>query len=131
MSYHTLIGEDGQIVQVLDPSKRAYGAGHSAFNGEWVITNPTISGSVNNFALHLSLETPMDGEHAGAGHSGYSQQQYDAAAVVIASWMLRYDIPYQNITTHRHVDLGQARADPRSFDWDRLGTRLGALGAEC
>jgi N-acetylmuramoyl-L-alanine amidase len=64
VSYHMLIGEDGQIVEVLDPLKRAFGAGNSAFNGEWVITNPNVGGSVNNFTLHLSLETPIDGEDA-------------------------------------------------------------------
>ena len=26
VSYHTLVGQDGQVVQVLDPSKRAFGA---------------------------------------------------------------------------------------------------------
>ena len=35
------------------------------------------------------------------------------------------------ITTHRHVDLGNARSDPRSFDWQQLQTRLTALGLVC
>ena len=131
VSYHLLIGEDGRVVQTLDPSKRAYGAGYSAFKGRWDVTNPSISGSVNNFALHLSLETPLDGEDADLSHSGYSTQQYDALAVVLADWMRRYRIPYDHITTHRHVDLGLARADPRSFSWPALQVRLAALGALC
>ena len=131
VSYHLLIGEDGRVVQTLDPAKRAYGAGYSAFKGRWDVTNPSISGSVNNFALHLSLETPIDGEDADLSHSGYSAQQYDALAVVLADWMRRYRIPYDHITTHRHVDLGLARADPRSFSWPALQTRLAALGAFC
>jgi len=128
VSYHTLVGLDGQVVQVLDPSRRAYGAGNSAFQGEWVITNPKVGGSINNFALHLSLETPLDGEDADPSHSGYSQAQYDAVALVLAAWMRQFPIPWQNITTHRHVDLGGERADPRSFDWQALQTRLLALG---
>ena len=32
--YHTLIGLDGQVVDTVDPFKRAYGAGNSAFLGE-------------------------------------------------------------------------------------------------
>jgi len=130
-SYHLLIGERGQLVQTLDPSKRAFGAGYSAFDGRWVVTNPQMSGSVNNFALHVSLETPLDGEDAEAGHSGYSAQQYDGLAVVLADWMKRYRIPFNHITTHRHIDLGAARADPRSFDWQALQVRLAALGALC
>jgi len=131
VSYHTLVGQSGEIVQLLDPSKRAFGAGNSAFNGRWVVTNPKVGGSINNFALHLSLETPTDGENDGPVHSGYSQEQYDAVAVVLADWMRRFNIPPQYITTHRHVDLGGERADPRSFDWAELQRRLESLGLMC
>lgn len=128
VSYHSLVGLDGEVVQVLDPSRRAFGAGNSAFQGEWVITNPKVGGSINNFALHLSLETPLDGENDGPAHSGYTTAQYDAMALVLADWMRRFEIPWQNITTHRHVDLGGERADPRSFNWQALKARLIALG---
>ncbi|MDP5118725.1 MAG: peptidoglycan recognition protein family protein, partial [Prochlorococcaceae cyanobacterium MAG_34] len=82
VSYHTLIGGDGSVVQVLDPSKRAFGAGNSAFNGRWVVTNAKVGGSINNFALHISLETPLDGEDDGPAHSGYTSAQYDALAAL-------------------------------------------------
>ena len=131
VSYHMLIGEDGRIIQALDPSKRAFGAGNSAFDGEWVITNPKAGGSINNFALHLSLETPLDGEDNDLSHSGYSQAQYDALAIVLAQWMMNYKISAENITTHRHVDLGGERGDPRSFNWNELKERLIALGVLC
>jgi len=131
VSYHALIGQDGTVVQVLDPEKRAFGAGNSAFNRSWVVTNPAVSGSVNNFALHVSLETPLDGEDADPTHSGYTEGQYDGLTALLADWMLRYRIPYQNITTHAYVDLGGERADPRSFDWAALEIRLQALGLLC
>jgi len=131
VSYHALIGQDGTVVQVLDPEKRAFGAGNSAFNRSWVVTNPAVRGSVNNFALHVSLETPLDGEDGDSGHSGYTTAQYDGLAALLADWMLRYRIPYQNITTHAYVDLGGERADPRSFDWAALEVRLQALGLLC
>ena len=115
----------------MDPDRRAFGAGYSAFRGHWAVTNRAMAGSVNNFALHLSLETPIDGENAATGHSGYTSAQYDAMAVVLAAWMQRYGIPYSNITTHRHVDLGLERADPRSFNWRALQVRLAALGVLC
>ena len=131
VSYHVLIGEKGDVVQTLDPSKRAFGAGNSAFGSQWAVTNPKVGGSVNNFALHLSLETPLDGEDQESMHSGYKPAQYDGMALVLADWMRRYPIPAQAITTHRHVDLAGERADPRSFDWDELGKRLVALGVIC
>jgi N-acetylmuramoyl-L-alanine amidase len=131
VSYHVLVGEKGEIVETVDPSKRAFGAGNSAFRGQWAVTNPKVGGSVNNFALHLSLETPLDGENEGGSHSGYSAAQYDAMAVVLADWMRRFPISAQAITTHRHVDLAGERADPRSFNWNELQARLAALGVAC
>jgi hypothetical protein len=131
VSYHALIGEDGRVVKLVDPSKRAFGAGNSAFQGQWVVTNPKVGGSVNNFALHVSLETPLDGENDNPGHSGYRTAQYDALAALLADWMERFKIPPQNITTHRAVDLGGERADPRSFDWQALQERLQDLGLLC
>jgi N-acetyl-anhydromuramyl-L-alanine amidase AmpD len=131
VSYHTLIGQNGAIVDTVDPSRRAFGAGHSAFQGRWAVTSRRVSGSINNFALHLSLESPLDGENEAPGHSGYTSAQYDAAAVVLADWMRRYPIPVEAITTHRHVDMGRERADPRNFDWSQLRRRLAALGVIC
>jgi N-acetyl-anhydromuramyl-L-alanine amidase AmpD len=131
VSYHTLIGQDGSILDTVDPSKRAFGAGYSAFQGRWAMTSRRVSGSINNFALHLSLESPLNGENEAPSHSGYTQAQYDATAVVLADWMRRYPIAVEAITTHRHVDMGRERADPRSFDWSQLRRRLAALGVIC
>ena len=131
VSYHTLIGLDGQVVDLVDPLKRAYGAGNSAFLGEWAVTNRKLKGSVNNFALRLSLETPLSGENDAPVHTGYSQRQYDALALVLADWMETFSMSPAAITTHRHVDLGGERSDPRSFDWNALQRRLAALGYLC
>lgn len=131
VSYHTLIGQDGMVVDTVDPALRAFGAGYSAFAGNWVVSDRRLAGSINNFALHLSLETPLDGEDAEPQHSGYTPEQYDALAVVLADWMRRFPIRPEAITTHRHVDLGAARADPRSFDWGQLRVRMAALGLLC
>ena len=38
------------------------------------------------------------------------------------------DLPPAAITTHRHVDMGGERSDPRSFDWSALQRRLASLG---
>jgi N-acetyl-anhydromuramyl-L-alanine amidase AmpD len=79
----------------------------------------------------VSLETPLDGEDDDPGHSGYKQAQYDALAVLLGHWMGRFPISFGQITTHRAVDLGGERADPRSFDWSQLQRRLHSLGLLC
>ena len=131
VSYHTLIGLDGKVVDLVDPINRAYGAGYSSFLGEWAITNKRFKGSVNNFALHVSLETPEDGSNNASRHSGYTDAQYDALALVLSGWINSFNLAPAAITTHRHVDIGGERSDPRSFDWSALQVRLASLGDLC
>ena len=122
VSYHVLITLDGTIIYLVPSEKRAFGAGNSAFNGsqgiEAVQTNPNLAASVNNFAYHVSLETPVDGRgKANQGsHSGYTEEQYKSLAWLIAL----SEIPEESITTHEDVDLSGRRFDPRSFDRDKF-----------
>jgi hypothetical protein len=124
VSYHTLIGRDGTIYYIVPPEKRAYGAGNSVFNGpngpEMVTTNPAFPASVNNFAYHVSLETPSDGRGNGPTHSGYTSAQYESLAWLLA----QSSIPDNRITTHKAVDQSGSRQDPRSFDYNRFFTLL-------
>ncbi len=121
VSYHTLIGLDGTVYYVVPPEQRAFGAGNSTFRTatgeESVYTNPDFPSSVNNFAYHISLETPPDGQNNNrAQHSGYTEAQYQSLAWLLA----RTTIPNERITTHKDVDRSGSRADPRSFDPQRL-----------
>ncbi|WP_121970266.1 peptidoglycan recognition family protein [Leptolyngbya sp. BC1307] len=125
VSYHTLISADGTVIYVVPPEQRAFGAGDSAFKTasgeESVTTNSGFPSSVNNFAYHISLESPPDGRNNGAlTHSGYTEAQYRSLA-----WLLsRTTIPDERITTHEAVDRSGSRIDPRSFDRERLLTLL-------
>lgn len=118
ISYHTLIDREGTVIYVVPPELRAFGAGDSAFvstdGAEAVVTNPALPGSVNNFAYHVSLETPPDGRGNGQTHSGYTEAQYRSLAWLLA----RSTVPDWRITTHRRVDRSGTRIDPRSFDFD-------------
>ena len=121
-SYHALITLDGTIVYLVPSQKRAFGAGNSVFKGssgiETVQTNPNLPASVNNFAYHISLETPPDGRNkpGDSYHSGYTDSQYKSLA-----WLLALsNISDDRITTHKDVDLSGHRFDPRSFDFDKF-----------
>lgn len=125
VSYHALIDLDGTIIYLLTSDKRAFGAGNSAFEGAWgmetVKTNPNLPPSVNNFAYHISLETPADGRgKSSQNHSGYTDSQYKSLAWLIA----QSNIPDARITTHKDVDRSGQRIDPRSFDFDKFLTIL-------
>jgi hypothetical protein len=115
-SYHTLIQRNGTVVYIVPPDKRAFGAGNSIFMGsnglETVQTKANFPPSVNNFAYHVSLETPRDGNHNGYTHSGYTAAQYRSLAWVVA----KTGVDPMRITTHKAVDRSQSRLDPRSFN---------------
>jgi hypothetical protein len=117
-SYHTLIALDGSIIYFVPPDKRAFGAGNSVFvssvGKEAIQTNPRYPSSVNNFAYHISLETPTDGMHDGYSHSGYTEAQYQSLGWLVA----KTDVPFERITTHRIVDRSGSRIDPRSFNFN-------------
>lgn len=123
-SYHALITLDGTIVYLVPPEKRAFGAGNSVFNGpngpEAVKTHPKFPPSVNNFAYHISLETPTDGRNNGNRHSGYTAAQYESLSWLVA----RVVVPESRITTHQAVDRSGSRKDPRSFDGQTFLARL-------
>lgn len=116
VSYHTLIRRDGTVVYVVPPEKRAFGAGNSVFDGpngpETVVTNLQFPGSVNNFAYHVSLESPSDGRGNSRTHSGYTDSQYRSLAWLVA----QSTVPDNRITTHQRVDRSGSRLDPRSFN---------------
>ncbi|QYX30830.1 N-acetylmuramoyl-L-alanine amidase [Sphaerospermopsis torques-reginae] len=126
-SYHALITLDGTVIYLVPPDKRAFGAGNSVFkaaNGveETVQTNPTLAPSVNNFAYHVSLETPPDawGKRNIQGHSGYTEVQYNSLAWLIA----QSQVPDERITTHRDVDIANGKVDPLSFDFEKFFNKL-------
>jgi hypothetical protein len=116
VSYHTLVGLDGTVYYLVPPDKRAFGAGNSAFVGsageESVKTNPDLPASVNNFAYHISLETPADGDNNNSSHSGYTSPQYQSLAWIVA----KTSVPPERITYHKIVDRSGSRQDPRSFN---------------
>ncbi|NEZ57386.1 N-acetylmuramoyl-L-alanine amidase [Adonisia turfae] len=117
VSYHSIIDRDGTVIYVVPPEKRAFGAGNSVFEGpngpETAVTNPAFASSVNNFAYHISLVTPSDGQDNASTHSGYTDAQYKSLAWLMA----QTTIPEARITTHAAVDRSGSRQDPRSFNW--------------
>ncbi|MBN3942961.1 peptidoglycan recognition family protein [Nostoc sp. NMS9] len=117
-SYHALVKLDGTVVYLVPPEKRAFGAANSVFESsegvETVQTNPNLPASVNNFAYHVSLETPPDSYDSSSEqtHSGYTEAQYQSLAWLIA----QSQVPDHRITTHHLVDRSGKKVDPINFD---------------
>lgn len=130
-SYHLLVDRQGQRLRIVPDAARAFGAGMAAFGDFTVRIRPTSVGSLNNVALHLSLETPPDGRGDADAHSGYTDAQYRTAAAQVLLWQAAYGIPMTRITTHEAVDRSRSRRDPRSFRWDRFDAAWRDAAGRC
>lgn len=117
-SYHLLVDRQGQRLRIVPDAGRAFGAGMAAFGDFTVRIRPASVGSLNNVALHLSLESPADGRGDEDAHSGYTAEQYRSAAGQVLLWQAAYGIPMSRVTTHAAVDRSHSRRDPRSFRWE-------------
>jgi N-acetyl-anhydromuramyl-L-alanine amidase AmpD len=130
-SYHLLIDRAGQRLRIVPDAGRAFGAGMAAFGDFAVRIRPTSVGSLNNVALHLSLESPPDGRGDGDAHSGYTAEQYRVAAGQVLLWQAAFGIPMSRLTTHQAVDRSHSRRDPRSFRWEAFDTAWRQAAGRC
>jgi N-acetyl-anhydromuramyl-L-alanine amidase AmpD len=130
-SYHMLVDRSGARLRIVPDERRAYGAGMSAFGDFSVRIRPTSVGSINNVALHLSLESPPDGRGDAPAHAGYSDAQYAAAAAQVLLWQARHGIPMSRVTTHAAVDRSHSRYDPRAFRWNRFDAAYRRAAERC
>jgi N-acetyl-anhydromuramyl-L-alanine amidase AmpD len=119
-SYHVVIGKLGGLIRIVEDDKRAFGSGYSKFGDFTVHSKSPETFSINNVALHISLETPADGQGDSTSHSGYTKNQYESLAKKILYWQAKYGIPVTRITTHASVDRSHSRYDPRAFRWDEF-----------
>lgn len=104
VSSHLLIQRDGELVQYVPFTQRAWHAGESSFEG---------ASACNDFSIGIELE--------GQDDELYTDRQYDVLAETIR--MLQEHYP--GITANRivgHCDIAPGRkTDPGpAFDWARL-----------
>ena len=130
-SYHLLVDRSGRRLRIVPDAARAFGAGMAAFGEFSVRIRPTSLGSLNNVALHLSLESPADGRGDADSHSGYTPAQYRVTAAQVLLWQAAHGIPISRVTTHEAVDRSRSRRDPRSFRWDRFEAAWREAVARC
>lgn len=106
VSAHYLIGRDGQIVQLVDESARAWHAGKSWWGG---ITD------VNSTSLGIELDNN--------GNEAFADSQIDALLALLSDIRLRYNLPAANFIGH--ADVAPMRKDDPSalFPWQKLAAK--------
>ena len=127
-SYHLLLDRRGMAYRLVPDANRAFGSGWSAWGDGSIrhrpLSSPLAGGSINNVALHLSLESPADGRGDDDAHSGYSRAQYERLAEHVLIWQLRWASPCAGSPPMKRSTAAIAAAIPARS----VGRSLTALG---
>jgi AmpD protein len=105
VSAHFLVRRDGELVQFVPCSKRAWHAGESAWKGR---------ARCNDFSIGIELE--------GTGEVAYTDAQYERLAVLTRAIRSRYGIA--DIAGHSDIAPGRKHDPGPSFDWSRYHALL-------
>ena len=104
VSSHLLIRRDGELIQFVPFSKRAWHAGDSAFRGR---------SCCNDFSIGIELE--------GEDETPYSDAQYDALVAVSNALLDAYPrLSGREIAAHSDIAPGRKTDPGPAFDWLRL-----------
>ncbi len=109
VSAHYFISEAGEVVQLVDETKRAWHAGASYWRGHK---------DVNSASVGIELDHPGHG----LGYREFAEAQIEALIPLLHAIVHRHDVPRANVVGHS--DVAPARkVDPGElFPWDRLAS---------
>jgi AmpD protein len=113
VSSHLLIRRDGELVQYVPFSKRAWHAGDSCYDGHH---------ACNDFSVGIELE--------GQDTEAYTARQYEQLAAVMQALVSTYPgLSLDRIAGHCDISPGRKTDPGPAFDWQLLQARLGGDAA--
>jgi AmpD protein len=108
VSSHLLIRRDGEIVQYVPFSRRAWHAGDSCFEGR---------SACNDFSIGIELE--------GQDTEPYTDRQYEQLAAVMQALVAAYPgLSLDRVAGHCDIAPGRKTDPGPAFDWQQLQARL-------
>ena len=107
VSSHFLIRRDGEVVQFVPVTRRAWHAGASSWRGR---------SRCNDFSVGIELE--------GTDTAPFEEAQYRALHALIAD--LRRDLPLRAIAGHSEIAPGRKTDPGAALDWRRVLLDLGS-----
>ncbi len=108
VSSHLLIRRDGELVQYVPLSKRAWHAGESCYRGR---------AACNDFSVGIELE--------GQDEEPYTDAQYARLADVVSRLLASFPgLSTDAITGHSDIAPGRKTDPGPGFDWDRFRSML-------
>ena len=110
VSAHLLIRRDGELIQFVPFTERAWHAGESSFRGQ---------SGCNDFSIGIELE--------GEDETPYDDRQYSVLSEVLQALLTAYPcISSREVAAHCDVAGGRKTDPGPAFDWLRLYDGLGA-----
>jgi N-acetylmuramoyl-L-alanine amidase len=107
VSAHYLIGEDGEVVQLVPENMRAWHAGASFWRGHK---------DVNSASIGIELQHPG---HA-LGYRPFADAQIEALVPLLNRIVREYDIPRANVVGHSDVAPARKIDPGELFPWEWL-----------
>lgn len=109
VSGHVLIRRDGELVQYVALTQRAWHAGPSEFRGQ---------AACNDFSIGIELE--------GTDDSAYAAAQYEQLARLVIALQAAYpSIPASHVVGHCDIAPGRKTDPGPAFSWSRLWRLIG------
>ena len=108
VSSHLLIRRDGEVIQYVPFSRRAWHAGDSCFEGR---------SACNDFSIGIELE--------GQDTDPYTDRQYEQLAAVMQALVAAYPgLSLDRVAGHSDIAPGRKTDPGPAFDWRLLQARL-------
>ena len=107
VSCHYLVSEDGQILRMVDESKRAWHAGRSFWRG---ITD------INSASVGIEIVNP--GHEF--GYRPFPEEQIDALIPLVSEIVTRHNITRGNVVGHSDIAPTRRQDPGELFPWARL-----------
>lgn len=107
VSAHYFIGEDGEVVRLVDEDRRAWHAGASYWRGHK---------DVNSASVGIELDHPG---HA-LGYREFAEAQIEALIPLLHDIVRRHDIPRANVVGHSDVAPARKTDPGELFPWEWL-----------
>jgi N-acetylmuramoyl-L-alanine amidase len=107
VSAHYLVSEDGQILRMVDESKRAWHAGRSYWRG---------TRDINSASIGIEIVNP--GHEF--GYRPFAEEQIDALLPLVADIKDRHGIGRGNVVGHSDIAPTRKQDPGELFPWHRL-----------
>lgn len=107
VSSHYVVGEDGEIFQLVDEDKRAWHAGESFWRGH---------SNINSRSIGIEIANPG---HTN-GYKPFPEIQMQSVINLCHEIIARHAIPERNIVGHSDVAFLRKMDPGELFDWPRL-----------